>query len=141
MANIESILQEHRVFPPSADFVKQANISGMDAYKALCAEADRDYTGFWGRLGREHVLWHKPFTQVLDYSRPPFARWFSDAICVTISSRRMLTSGGASTPMSAFDYRVPKTARPRTRVCLELGTEKVERMSVLYLPSFFIERE
>ena len=37
---------------PSADFVKQATISGMDAYKALCAEAEKDYPGFWARLAR-----------------------------------------------------------------------------------------
>jgi hypothetical protein len=50
----------HRAKPltfidPSAEFVKQATISGMDAYKALCAEAEKDYTGFWARLAREHV--------------------------------------------------------------------------------------
>jgi acetyl-CoA synthetase len=44
-------------FEPSAEFVKQATISGMDAYRALCAEAANDYTGYWGRLAREHVSW------------------------------------------------------------------------------------
>ncbi len=38
-ANIETVLSETRVFPPSPDFVKQANISGMDAYRKLVAEA------------------------------------------------------------------------------------------------------
>ena len=37
-----------------------------------------DFTGFWGRLAREHVLWHKPFTQVLDESNAPFFKWFHD---------------------------------------------------------------
>ena len=60
---IESVLQENRVFPPPPEFVKQANISGMDAYRALCAEAERDFEGFWARLAREELLWHKPFTQ------------------------------------------------------------------------------
>ena len=75
---IESVLNETRMFPPSAEFVKQANISGMDAYNKLCAEAEKDFTGFWGRLAREHVLWHKPFTQVLDESNRPFFKWFQD---------------------------------------------------------------
>ena len=61
-STIESVLQETRVFPPSAEFVRQANISGMEAYRKLCAEAERDFEGFWGRLAKEHVLWHKPFT-------------------------------------------------------------------------------
>jgi len=78
MANIESVLQETRVFPPSPEFVKRANISGMEAYRELCAEAERDFTGFWGRLAREKLLWHKPFSQVLDESKAPFFRWFYD---------------------------------------------------------------
>ena len=75
---IESILQENRVFPPSDAFVKQANISGMDAYRKMCAEAERDFEGFWGRLAREEVLWHKPFTKVLDKSNAPFFKWYHD---------------------------------------------------------------
>ena len=46
---------ESRIFAPSAAFTAQATISGMDAYKALCAEAERDYEGFWARLARENV--------------------------------------------------------------------------------------
>jgi acetyl-CoA synthetase len=75
---IESVLSETRVFTPASDFVKQANISGMDAYRALCAEAEKDYTGFWARLAREHLLWRQPFTRVLDESNAPFFKWFED---------------------------------------------------------------
>ena len=78
MSTIESVLQENRIFAPSAEFVAKANISGMDAYRALCAEADRDFTGFWERLAREQLLWHKPFTKILDESNAPFYRWFHD---------------------------------------------------------------
>jgi len=63
---------------PPAEFVKQATISGMDAYNALCAEAANDYTGYWARLAREHVSWKQPFTQVLDESNVPFFKWFAD---------------------------------------------------------------
>jgi acetyl-CoA synthetase len=77
-ATIESVLQETRVFPPPADLAKNANVSGMAAYKALCDEAERDFEGFWGRMAREHVLWQKPFTKVLDESNAPFFKWFHD---------------------------------------------------------------
>ncbi len=77
-STIESVLSETRVFPPSAEFVKQANISGMDAYRALVAEAERDFEGFWRRLGKETLLWHKPFSKVLDESNAPFFKWFYD---------------------------------------------------------------
>jgi acetyl-CoA synthetase len=77
-ATIESVLQESRVFPPPPELVRQANVSGMAAYRALCDEAERDFEGFWGRLAREHVLWSKPFTKTLDESNAPFFKWFHD---------------------------------------------------------------
>jgi acetyl-CoA synthetase len=75
---MEPLKQENRVFNPPADFVKGAAIPGMDAYKKLCAEADKDYDGFWGRLAKENVYWKKPFTKVLDESKAPFYKWFED---------------------------------------------------------------
>ena len=78
MANIESILSETRVFPPSDRFKQQANISGMAAYQALCQEAERDYEGFWASHARSFVQWHKPFTKILDDSAAPFYKWFYD---------------------------------------------------------------
>ncbi|CAB3800444.1 Acetyl-coenzyme A synthetase [Paraburkholderia ultramafica] len=78
MSAIESVLQERRVFPPSAEAAAGATISGMDAYRALAAEAERDYDGFWGRLARETLSWSKPFTKVLDESQAPFYTWFED---------------------------------------------------------------
>ncbi|MDS4014427.1 MAG: acetate--CoA ligase [Candidatus Accumulibacter sp.] len=73
-----SLNEAVKFFEPSAEFVKQATISGMEAYKALCAEAARDYEGYWARLAREHVSWKQPFTQVLDESNSPFFKWFAD---------------------------------------------------------------
>ena len=75
---IESVSNEHRIFPPADDFVRAATVSGMDAYKSLCDEAARDQLGYWARLAKEHVAWHKPFTQVLDDSDAPFYKWFAD---------------------------------------------------------------
>ena len=75
---IQSVLVENRVFPPSEAVQKAARISGMEAYQALCAEAERDYEGFWARLARENVVWTKPFTQTLDASQAPFYKWFAD---------------------------------------------------------------
>jgi acetyl-CoA synthetase len=78
MSTIESVLNEKRLFSPPADFVKNANVSGMAAYQAMCEEAEADYAGFWARLARDHVLWHKPFQHALDESNAPFFRWFHD---------------------------------------------------------------
>src|SRR5258705_6569117 len=78
MSTIESVLHEGRLFPPSAAFVKQANISGMEAYRKLYEEAERDFEGFWANLARKELLWQKPFTKTLDESKAPFFRWFHD---------------------------------------------------------------
>ncbi len=75
---IESVLVENRVFPPADAVVKAARVSGMSGYDALCAEADKDFEGFWARLARENVQWTKPFTRTLDQSKAPFFKWFDD---------------------------------------------------------------
>ncbi len=78
MSAIESVLHERRQFAPPASVEQAATISGMAAYQALVAEAGRDYEGFWARLAREALDWHKPFTKVLDESNAPFYKWFED---------------------------------------------------------------
>ena len=78
MSNIESVLNETRVFEPSDEFVKQANVSGMAGYQALCKAAEQDYPGFWAKLARETLQWKKPFTKVLDERNAPFFKWFED---------------------------------------------------------------
>ncbi|NUA28241.1 acetate--CoA ligase [Cupriavidus basilensis] len=78
MSAIESVMQEHRIFNPPESFAKQAAIPSMEAYQALCDEAERDYEGFWARQAREQLHWTKPFTKVLDESNAPFYKWFED---------------------------------------------------------------
>ena len=34
-----------------------------------------DPQAFWARQA-ELIDWHQPYTQVLDYTNPPFAKWF-----------------------------------------------------------------
>ena len=78
MSNIESVLQENRLFQPPEALVKHAAISGMDAYNAMCADAAHDYEGYWAKLARTELEWKKPFTKTLDESNAPFYQWFHD---------------------------------------------------------------
>ena len=64
--------QENRHFAPSTDFAKNA-IAQPEIY----AEAKADRLAFWAKQANR-LHWHKPFTQVLDWSEAPFARWFHD---------------------------------------------------------------
>jgi len=47
----------------------------MTTYKESHRRSIADRDGFW-REQAALVDWHAPFSKVLDYSRPPFARWF-----------------------------------------------------------------
>ena len=75
-ATIESVLQEQRLFEPPAALAASAAIGSMEAYRALVAKADADPDRFWGDLAREQLHWFEPFHTVLDWSQPPFAKWF-----------------------------------------------------------------
>src|SRR5690625_4095538 len=44
----------------------------------LYAQADQDRLEYWASRARNEVYWETPFTEVLDWSNPPFARWFAD---------------------------------------------------------------
>ncbi len=77
MSAIESNLQENRLFAPSDAAVARATIKRAD-FDRLNAEAGADSAGFWARLARENLFWHKPFTKTLDESTAPFYKWFED---------------------------------------------------------------
>ncbi|HEX6353369.1 acetate--CoA ligase [Actinophytocola sp.] len=67
---LDNLLTESRTFPPSDDFVAQANAKA-DLYEA--AETDRE--AFWAEQAGA-LSWETPWDQVLDWSNPPFAKWF-----------------------------------------------------------------
>src|SRR3954463_12993177 len=72
-ADLANLLRETRAFPPSQEFAAQAN-AGAELYER--AAADRE--GFWAEQARELLTWSTDFTEVLDFSGAPVARWFGD---------------------------------------------------------------
>lgn len=76
--SIESVLHESRIFNPSTSFSNAAHVGSIEAYRALCAEANADYEGFWAKLARELLIWHKPFSKTLNEENAPFYKWFED---------------------------------------------------------------
>ncbi len=67
----ENLSQENRKFAPSPEFAANAVVSAADY-----AEADADRPAFWAKQARELLTWSKDFSQALDWSNPPFAKWF-----------------------------------------------------------------
>ena len=68
---IENLLAESRTFPPSAEFVAEAN-----ATAELYAEAEADFEAFWAKHARDRIDWTTPFTTTLEWDLP-FAKWFT----------------------------------------------------------------
>jgi len=71
---LANLLHESRRFAPPPDLAADANVT-ESAYAA--ASADR--LAFWAEQAKR-LHWHKPFTQILDWSNPPFAKWFADGM-------------------------------------------------------------
>jgi len=67
LANLSS---ENRQFPPPEALAADANVKA-DAYE----EAAADRLAFWATQA-ERLTWAKKWDQVLDWSNPPFAKWF-----------------------------------------------------------------
>jgi acetyl-CoA synthetase len=65
-----NLMHEERRFEPPEAFAAHANVTA-DAY----AEADADRLAFWGKQA-ERITWAEPFTEVLDWSDAPFAKWY-----------------------------------------------------------------
>jgi acetyl-CoA synthetase len=72
-SEIDHLLNENRRFAPSAAIAAGA-VGTADLYE----RAAEDREGFWADQARELLHWHTPFTQVLDWTNPPFAKWFAD---------------------------------------------------------------
>ncbi len=71
---IDTIMHESRLFPPSEAFVSGAHIRSMQQYEQLWNEARSDAEGFWKRYAEE-LHWFEPFGQVLQWNEP-VASWF-----------------------------------------------------------------
>ncbi|MBW3582518.1 MAG: acetate--CoA ligase [Euryarchaeota archaeon] len=70
-ATIEAHLKEARTFEPPEAFRQQANVSDEGVYE----RARKDPEGYWAWWA-EQLEWSKKWERVLDWTDPPFAKWF-----------------------------------------------------------------
>ncbi len=70
--SLANLLREERRFAPPAELTANANVTA-EAYER--AKVDR--LGFWADQARR-LSWATPPTETLDWSNPPFAKWFAD---------------------------------------------------------------
>jgi acetyl-CoA synthetase len=68
--NLEALLQEKRLFEPSAEFKQQANARDSAIYD----RAAKDLEGFWAEESKR-LDWIEPWKKVLEW-KAPLAKWF-----------------------------------------------------------------
>ena len=137
---LANLVTEQRRFPPPADVVATAEATA-DWY----GWAGRDRLGFWAEQARR-LDWVTPFTGVLDWTRPPFARWFADGrlnVAVNCVDRHVAAGRGDQVAFhfegEPGDTRTITYADLLADVCraanalLSLGVRAGDRVAV-YLP-------
>ncbi len=72
---IDNVMQEDRLFPPSEQFCQNAAIGSMDDYQALYDAAKNDPDKFWGETAREELHWFEPFDTVCNHDGS-HVEWF-----------------------------------------------------------------
>jgi propionyl-CoA synthetase len=93
----------------------------MGAYKDFHRRSIERKEEFWAEQA-PLVDWHRPFERVLDYSRPPFARWFVGGLtnlCHNALDRHLAARGG----QKALIYISTETGEERTYTYRELHAE------------------
>jgi acetyl-CoA synthetase len=71
---IESVLSESRVFPPSNEFSAHAYVKSFEEYEKLYNDAAADPEAFWAKQADE-LHWFKKWDKTLEWNEP-FAKWF-----------------------------------------------------------------
>ena len=116
----------------------------MSSYKEFHRRSIADRDGFW-RAEAKRIDWHKPFSKVLDYSRPPFAKWFVGGetnLCHNAVDRHLRDRGGQQAlvwistevdQVKSFTYRqLAEEVNRAAAMMLALGVKRGDRV-IIYM--------
>ncbi len=138
---LSNLMHENRRFEPPAELAEHANVK-EEAY----ARADADPEAFWAEAA-ERLDWGRTWDQVLDWSNPPFARWFVGGTlnaAVNCVDRHVDAGNGDKVAIHFVgepedDTRDITYADLKDEVCratnalVELGVQKGDRVAI-YMP-------
>ena len=137
---IENMLEEHRVFAPSAEFTAQA-VAQASVYE----KATQDRLGFWAEQANK-LHWHRPFTKTLNWSEAPFAKWFEDGeinVAYNCLDRHVIEGRGDRVAIhfegepgdsKTYTYaQLTEAVKRAANVLTGLGVTKGDRIAI-YLP-------
>ncbi|GAA4239407.1 acetate--CoA ligase [Actinomadura meridiana] len=137
---LSNLLQETRRFSPPAELAASANVKA-EAYE----QASEDTLGFWAEQA-DRLSWTKRWDDVLDWSNPPFAKWFVGGelnVAYNCVDRHVEAGRGATV---AFHWEgepgdsrtityadLQREVNQAANALLELGVRKGDRVAI-YLP-------
>ena len=137
---LSNLSHEDRKFPPSDEFAAAANVKA-DVYE----EADRDRLAFWEKAARR-LSWAQEWSEVLDWSDPPFAKWFVGGklnVAYNCVDRHVESGHGDQVAYhwegEPGDTRAITYAELKDQVCkaanalVELGVQTGDRVAI-YMP-------
>ncbi len=118
----------------------------MATIKEIHSRSIQDKEGFWGDEAKR-IHWHKPFTKVLEYTKPPFAKWFVGGetnLCYNAVDRHLAERGDQkalvwiSTEVDkeqSYTYReLHAEVQRAAAMMVSLGVGKGDRV-IIYMPN------
>ncbi|MDG2012117.1 MAG: AMP-binding protein, partial [Pirellulaceae bacterium] len=75
MTEIQHVLHEDRLFPPSPEFSAKSRIGSLQEYQELYDRAAENPVEFWAELARKELHWFQDFTEGMVWNEP-FVEWF-----------------------------------------------------------------
>src|SRR3954466_4877197 len=117
----------------------------MTSYRDFHRRSIADRDAFWAEQAKL-IDWHQPFSRVLDYSRPPFARWFVGGktnLCHNAVDRHVASRGSQKALIylstetgeeKSFTYKELLAQVNRAAAMMRsLGVKKGDRV-IVYMP-------
>src|SRR4051812_4049615 len=117
----------------------------MTSYRDFHRRSIADRDAFWAEQAKL-IDWHQPFSRVLDYSRPPFARWFVGGktnLCHNAVDRHVASRGSQKALIylstetgeeKSFTYKELLAEVNRAAAMMRsLGVKKGDRV-IVYMP-------
>jgi acetyl-CoA synthetase len=104
MPNIDSMLNEKRIFKPAKTFAEKAHIRSMAQYEALYRQARKNPETFWAKLAKENLSWFSTWKKTLVW-KIPFAQWF--------------VGGKINVSVNCLDRHLPSARRNKAAILWE----------------------
>ena len=124
---LDNLLHEDRHFPPPAELAAHANVTA-ETY----AEAEADFEGFWAKRAKR-ISWQTEPTQVLDWSNPPFAKWYADVEAGNGDRVAFYFEGEPGDTQVITYAELTRQVKQAANALLELGVKTGDRVAI-YLP-------